>query len=261
MKISIYNKYKEDFSTVINNLFENIENLEKEIKNINLESVLSLDIGQSSVWKLKSEIIKYFQYNNGALGYDIFLIRYILYQLLIYIFIVKEKNISEKEKNTCRLEIEVRFYFFLNCIYNFKEKLEKFFKISVERNRISFEDTILSEDGKRNARGLFNESYIKIKDYCDARGCIVHDVYELKYNLIKNEIKIYTSKFNLSNENITGRGNREYCFNLNYSELINLVEDMEIIRKKTIEFLSDINNFVLEDLISKFKGEGGAYLF
>lgn len=261
MKISIYNKYKEDFSKVINNLFENIENLEKEIKNINLESVFSFDIGKSSVWQLKSEIIKYFQNNNGALGYDIFLIKYILYQLLTYIFIVKEKDLSVEEKNTCRLEIEVRFYFFLNCIYNFKEKLEKFFKISVEGNRISFEDTILSENGKRYARELFNESYVKIKDYCDARGCIVHDIYELKYDLIKNEIIISTSKFKLSNENITGRGNRKYYFNLNYSELISLVEDMEIIRKKTIEFLSDINNFVLEGLISKFKDARGGYLF
>jgi len=261
MEISIYNKYKEDFSTATNNLFENIENLEKEIKNINLESVFSLNISQSSVWKLKSEIIKYFQYNNGALGYDIFLIKYILYQLLIYIFIVKEKNISEEEKNTCRLEIEVRFYFFLNCIYNFKEKLEKFFRISVKRKRISFKDTILSEDGKRDARRLFNESYIKIKDYCDARGCLVHNIYELKYDLQKNEIKIYTSKFKLSNENITGRGNREYIFNLNHSELINLVEDMQFIRRKTAEVLSKMNNFVLEDLISKFKGKSGDYLF
>ncbi|NQT67160.1 MAG: hypothetical protein HQ569_06255 [Actinobacteria bacterium] len=243
MKISIYNKYKEDFSTVINNLFENIENLEKEIKNINLKSVFSFDIGQSSIRKLKSEIIKYFQHNNGALGYDIFLIKYILRQILIYIFIVKEKNLSVKEKNTCGLEIEVRFYFFLNCIYNFKEKLENFFIISVERNRISFEDTILSEDGKRYARRLFNESYVKIKDYCDARGCLVHDIYELKYDLVKNEIKIYTSKFKLSNENITGRGNRKYYFNLNHSELINLVEDMQIIRKKTIEFGS-VTDFV-----------------
>ena len=46
MQESLYYKYKEDFSDKISKMFEKIDELEKEIKNINTVEPLSLDIGR-----------------------------------------------------------------------------------------------------------------------------------------------------------------------------------------------------------------------
>ena len=265
MQGSLFNKYEGDFLDRTNKIFKEINKLEEEIRNIDIKKKFTLDITELSIDKLKREITQYFQYNNGSLGFDIILIEYILRQLLIYIYITKEKKLSEKEKNTCSFEIEIRFYFFLNCIFKFKEKLEEFFNISENKGKaISFRaDTILSDNGKKCILELFNESYKKIKDYCDARCYIVNDIYELRYNILKNEINISSSKFNLSEKNISGRGKRKYSFILNDKELANLVEEMQKIRKETIIILLDAKkNINIQKLINKFKnGNKGVYSF
>jgi len=260
----LFNKYKKDFSDRISKIFEGIDKLEKEILNINIKKNFTLDISQLSIDELKREIIKYFQYNNGSLGFDIILIKYTLKEILKYIYLTEEKKLSEEEKNTCSLELKVRFYFFLNCIYNFKEKLESFFNISDNKGKgISFKnDTILSNNGKKYISELFNKSYEKIKDYCGARGSIVHGIYEIKYNILKNEINISTSKFNLSEENISGKVKRKYSFVLNDKKLVKLVEEMQKIRKKIIMFLLNTKkNIDLKKLTDKFKNGKGIYKF
>jgi hypothetical protein len=265
MKGSLFNKYEEDFLDRTEKIFERINKLEEEIRNIDIENIFTFDSTELSIDKLKREITLYFQYNNGSLGFDIILIEYILRQLLIYIYITKEKDLTEKEKNTCSFEIEVRFYFFLNSIFNFKEKLEEFFNISENKGKtITFKpDTILSDNGKRCILKLFKESYKIIKDYCDARCCIVHDIYALRYDVLKNEINIVASKFNLSEKNISGRAKRKYSFILNDKTLANLVEEMQKIRKETIIILLDTKkNINIQKLTNKFiNDDKGVYSF
>lgn len=60
---------------------------------------------------------------------------------------------------------------------------------------------------------------------------------------------------------LTNNKFNNYKINLDYLKLINLIEEMQLMRKRTIEFLSDINNFVLKDLVSKFKGEKRVHQF
>lgn len=261
MKIPIYEKYKNNFSEKIGDLFKNVEKLEEEIRNIKIETGFSLDSKESALYELNREIIKYFQFNNGSLGFDIFLIKYVLYQMLIFTHIVKEIKLSKEEKNTCLLEINVRFYFFLNSIYNLKEKLEKFFNID-ENNNSFKKDTILLENGKNHIIKIFIKFYKEIKKYCDARCDLVHDTYVINYDPAKNEINISTSKFDLSDKNIVGRGKKKYTFSLNDKELINLIEEIQETRKKIINFFLNIESLInLEKLVSKFKDKNGVYNF
>lgn len=254
MKESLYYKYREDYSDKIARLFEKIEELEKEIQGINTDiSFKDICVEELAIRNFKWEITKYFQYNNGSLGFDIVLIKYILHDLLLYIYIVKEKELSEEGKNTCKFEIEIRFCFFLNHIYNFKEKFEIFFKIK--------DENILTSLGKELVSKLFNKSYKKIKKYCDARGALVHGIYDLCYNILKNEIKISSSKFNLSDVNIVGQKIEQHVFVLEDVELVRLVEEIQELRKKSIEILLDIdNNIDKKKLIYKFR-DGKGYTF
>ena len=146
----------------------------------------------------------------------------------------------------------MRFYLFLNCIYNLKEKLEIFFCFNKD-----FEKNILSEQGKEKILKLFKENYKKIEKFCLARGYIVHDIYRIKYNISKNEINIGCSNFNLSADDLT-INKPKMVLSLDENILINLVEEIQILRKKTIEFLYDFkNNIDLKKLKNKFKYDKG----
>jgi len=190
------------------------------------------------------------------MGYDIFLIRYLLFDILLYLNILKDKTLNEDEKYTCALEIEVRFYFFLNCIYNFKEKFTKYFNYNQKNKTI--EKSILNDCGQQNVLKLFDVFYKKIKDYCIARSYIVHDIYNIKYNDKKNEIYISCTSFDLSDDNLNGRIKNRYVISLDANKLVQLVENMQTIRKKVIELVYDIkNNINLEKLKFKFKDDKG----
>ncbi|MHB8277507.1 MAG: hypothetical protein ACYDIA_07635 [Candidatus Humimicrobiaceae bacterium] len=262
MRESLFCRYQEDFSDKISEVFKKIDELELEIENIDIPPTTSASVTELSIGKVKNEIMLYFKYGNGSLSFDIALIKHILYELLIYIYIIKEKELSEEEKETCRYEIEKRFYFFLNCIYNFKEKLEKFFCLRSGKGKPSFKsNSILTENGKKDVLKLIEDSYIKIRNYCEARGDIVHDIYILRYDIQENKINESSSKFNLSEDNIIGQIRKVRKFILDDKKLAGLVEELQKIRKEVIEILLDTKrNIDLKKLIDKFKS-GKGYLF
>ena len=255
MEVPIYNRYIENYSNRISKLFEEIDKFEEDIHNIDIHEDFVIDSKKLAIKELKNEIIKYIQYNNGSLGFDVVLVKYMLKQLLGYIYILKEEKLSEEEINTCYFEIEVRIYFLLNCIYNFREKIKILFRVK-KYSKID-NNNILKEEIK--IIGLLKEFFEKIKKYCDARDKIVHYIYEIKLDKLENKINIFISKFNLSKDSIFDK-NENYPeeVTLKDLDLIAVVVEMQKIRKNIIEFLLDVeNNINTEELKNKFKKEKG----
>lgn len=242
MKKSLFNTYYKEYSNRISKNLESIDKISDELKNIKFKNIINYS----------HEIMKYFQYSNGSAGNDIFVIRYLLHELLFYIYLVQEKNITEEEQNTCQIEIETRFYFLLNCIYNIKEKFEKFFDIKIcKKKDIDFKTSILNEPAKNIILELFKNSYKAIKDYCEARRYIVHGIYDIEYNISKNEIYVSCSTFDFS-ENHNNEEETK-VFNLEDKKLISLVEGIQQMLKNTLEIISDTKNIDLGKLRIKKK--------
>jgi len=265
MEVSIYNKYKEIYLSRISKMFEVIDNLEEDIQNIDINANFEFDFNKNSTFdpkklairELKSEIVKYIQYNNGSLSFDIVLIKYMLKQLLVYTYILKEQKLSKEEINTCKFEIGVRIYFLLNCIYNFREKIKRFFTIEIKKGFRIRDDNILKE--KEEISGLLKEFFNRIKKYCDARDEIVHDIYEIKYDKLENKISINTSKFDLSKKNVINKNSIKEI-SLEDTSLINIVTKMQETRKYILKFLLNTeNNINIEELKNKFKKEKGYF--
>lgn len=250
---SLYCKYKSKFNEKLSKKLKKIEEMEKDINNVKFDYDNYPDTTTECALKFKyfPEIYRYFQINDDSLGYDIYIIKYLLCDILIYIYITKYEKLSEEKINICANEIEIRFYLFLNCIYNFKEKFEKFFEYK------NLRDSILTDTGTRAILNLFNKTYPVIKDYCLGRKHLVHDIYSLRYNKSKNEINIICSNFDLSINNLINDKDK-LVLSLDEKILINLVEELQILRKKTIEILYDVEkNINLEKLKNKFKqGKG-----
>lgn len=258
MKKSLYDTYKKEFTKKVSKKLENIYQLEDKIQNINIIYKGSNRTYELIInFKYSMEIRKYFQFSNGSVGCDMFIIIYLLHQLLIYIYTVQEKNLTKEEQDTISLEIETRFYFLLNCIYNIKEKLKKFFNISITNGKINFKNSVLTDLGKNAILNLFNKSYRIIEKYCLARGDIVHDIYTLTYNISKNEIYVSSSIFDFSEDYLIGKNKKIHTFPLEGKELISIIEEIQKMRKKTIEILCNINNINLEKLAIKFKNGKG----
>lgn len=237
-------------------MLENIDQLEDEILNIKIEysgpnKIHEIIIG----FKYSSEIKRYFQYSNGSIGYDMYIIRDLLYTLLCYVYIAQEQKLTDAEQDTCSLEIERNFYFLLSCIYNFKEKYEKFFNI--RKNKIDLSNSVLTQLGKEAVLELNSKYYEITEDYCLARDHIVHDIYNLKYEISTNNIFVSHSIFNLSDDQLFNKKRYRKKFNLKDQKLVELVEEIQKIRKKTVEILSDINNIDLEKLARKFLDKKG----
>jgi hypothetical protein len=260
---SFYEKYLDKYSDRNGKLIENIYKLDDEIRNIKVKGY-KLDFNNLDLEKkvkdlafseLKKEIRMYFQYNNGSLGFDIAIIISILKKLLILIFVITEEKLKEDEINNCKLEIAVEFYFFTNCIYNFREKIKEFFRIKYFKKNREFlfsEETIL--DKPQEFLKILIENFNKLEEYCSARNSITHGIYEIIYNNRSNKIKVIRSKFNLSRKNIITKNN-DFSTEIILEDLrlIEVVEEMQKIRKKIICYLLDLENNINENyLIEKF---------
>lgn len=201
---SLRDTYAKEYTDKIAKMFDTINQLQDENHKIRVEYEGSNKSHEIIIkFKYSSEIMRYFQFVNGSIGYDMFVIKYLLHSLLLYIYIAQEKQLDEAQQATCSLEIEKDFYFFLNCIYNFKEKYEKFFRI--KKNKLDLNESVLSQEGKNIVLELNDKFYNLTKDYCLARNHIVHDIYTLKYDISTNTIFVSYSIFDLSNDRLINK--------------------------------------------------------
>lgn len=254
MKKSLWNTYEKEYSYRVSKLLKDIDQLEDEIQNIKIEYCGLNKIHKIIInLKYSSEIKRYFQCSNGSIGYDMYIIRVLLYTLLCYIYIAQEKKLTDAKQDTCSIEIERNFYFLLSCIYNFKEKYKKFFNIiGKNKNKIDLSKSVLTRLGKDSVLELNSIFYKVTKKYCLARDHIVHDIYTLKYNISTNQIFISYSIFDLSDAQLINKKQDRMVFDLEDRELVRIVEEIQKIRKKTVKILSNINNIDLEKLARKF---------
>lgn len=253
MEKSLWDTYEKECSCKVSKLLENIEQLEDEIQNIKIEYIGPNEIHKIIInFKYSPEIKRYFQCSNGSIGYDMYIIKDLIYTLLCYVYIAQEKKLTDSKQDTCSFEIERNFYFLLSCIYNLKEKYKKFFNINITNNKIYLNKSVLTKLGKDSILVLISKFYKAIKDYCIARGYIVHDIYTLKYGISTNNIFVSHSIFNLSDDQLFNKKQYGKKFNLKDQKLVELVEEIQKTRKKTIEILSDVNNIDLEKLARKF---------
>jgi hypothetical protein len=251
MSESLLNQYIEEYSSQVADLFDAFLQLNDEIEDMEVKftGIEKKYLGVS--WKYSMEIDRYIQSSQDSLGNDVFVARYNLFFLLIYMHIIQEKELNETDYERCVVEIESRFYVFLNCIYNIKEKLERLFNIN-DKNK-DLHDSVLTNLGKKSVLSLFKKSYSEIKEYCNARAHIVHDIYQLHYDKTKNCINISYSVFDLSEDRLAKRKKKKYTFFLN--ELIEVLEKIQILRKEVVIILSNVNNINLDKLKDKFFNE------
>lgn len=258
MKKSLWDTYEKECSCRVSKLLENIEQIEDEIQNIKIEYIGPNEIHKIIInFKYSPEIKRYFQCSNGSIGYDMYVIKDLLYTLLCYIYIAQEKKLTDSKQETCSFEIERNFYFLLSCIYSLKEKYKIFFNINIKNNKIYLKKSVLTKLGKDYILVLISKFYKVIKDYCLTRDYIVHDIYTLKYDISTNNILVSHSIFDLSNNQLINKKQDRMVFNLEDRKLVRLVEEIQKIRKKAVEILSNINNIDLEKLTRKFLDEKG----
>jgi len=93
MEKSLWDTYEKECSCRVSKLLENIEQIEDEIQNIKIEYIGPNEIHKIIInFKYSPEIKRYFQCSNGSIGYDMYIIKDLLYTLLCYIYIAQEKN-------------------------------------------------------------------------------------------------------------------------------------------------------------------------
>lgn len=230
---SIISKYQNDFPPIPTKDFWNITN--------------------QSIAKLNRIVRDYIVFQNGFIGNDYYLLRYSAYNLLLYSEITISEDLTENEHNICQLEIETWFYFFLNCIYNIKEKFEKFVNFNTSECRL--ENNILTEEGEKKILNLFKNIFMDISKWCNARGEIVHDNYTIRYDREKQKVIISCFAFNLSTDKIKGKN--RFDFQMTTLEIKKVLESIYYLIDEFLEIMKNTDNIDTQKLKQKFISEDG----
>lgn len=260
--MNLRDKYQEEFniSLSIANLYQALNDLQNDINNISLPEPIKSNFGENIPFAMFwFNIEKTFIYCNGGIGYDMFLCKQHLSHMNTYWWILLNKKLNEKEKETCTVEIEHHFYILLNCIYNAKEKWLRLFdkkkdkpiKISVLKNR---------------CYGLFNSEintlYTNIDFLCKARHCLVHDISSIRFISSSNVVAITKSIYNLSTNNLYEELKKKVIYKFKIEDILAAIVKMEESRKKILSYLADPNNIDDKLLLSKYYNQSeNKYVF
>ena len=195
-----------------------------------------------------------FVFGNSFIGNDYFLLRYSAAQLNQYLQVVENENLSTKQYDTCRLEIEALFYQFLSWIYNIKEKLEIFLCWDSKKNCLR--DTVLTAVGEDAIIKIFNDLYTVIVEYCNARNACTHNTYALDYLVEKQAFRVSCFAFTLSTHQISQeqkeRAKLSFTFPATVKQNNALVSAIHKALSDILNMLSDLDNVQLRRLQDKF---------
>lgn len=251
MTWDLWNKYENEFVDEIEKHLEQIKFAQNKIDKLTFcypENIVGLNkIIYSLYW---SQIQHFFIYCNGGLGYDVFVARRFLSYMLLYWLILTKKTNKDNDVEKCCAEIETAFYIFLNCIYNIKEKWHEFLNTTIEKNAILY--SILNLDGRKIVLDNLNLLYKEIKELCNARNYLVHDVYKIRYNLKKDSILISRSKFTLSENNVASKIAEKEIYNFKVLDAISCFHGLEKQRYELLTTLSNSDYIDIEKLKSKY---------
>ena len=257
-------RYSEKYNDQIQSVFDEINKYEDDIRGIdfkNLENEDILTVNRLLYWKLSQILDGYLKSGNGFLGNDMFLVINNACKLLLYELIIINEQLSKEEQKTCELEIEMAFYFLLNCIYNAKEKFNIFTNFKKENNTWKISDSILKDNNLvKSCENKLSDCYKNIKEYCDARNDIVHNNYSLNYDKESNSMKISCFSFDLSQNKVNGgKKKKVYSFLVAEKELIKPIMVLQRLRKYIIEIISDLNNIDMQKYKSKYVDDNGGF--
>ena len=243
---------KKKYSPIVQKHFENIEllpevNLTGKNDFSKRAKTYSKQIVDLVLWKYKS-ILDNFVFGNSFIGNDYYLLKYTSYQLLIYWYILAKEELSNNHTSTCKLEIESQFYFFINCIYNIKEKFETF--TNFQHKRIV--GTILLDSCAHALEEIYDLSYSHLEKYCRARGYAVHRTYAMSYDPEMTMMYISCFAFTLSEEALQKVETEKIRFKITPPKIIDAVKSVFGLTEGVLDLLKDLKNIDHNKLISKF---------
>lgn len=203
------------------------------------------------IWKYR-DILDSFIFGNSFIGNEYFILRYTVYKLLLYWYIIKNELLSNDGINACKLEIETQFYFYLNCIYNLKEKFEQF--VNYQSKNKELENTILKDYACRQLLDIFNRHYKILDEYCKARSYIVHKTFSIQYILDKNKINVSCFSFKLTSDHIDKDASNQpvLLFDIDPENIIIPVKDIYELIIECLDIFRQIINIDFPKLMNKY---------
>lgn len=220
---------------------------------------LSLDSMSIEDWafhKLETTILQYIAVGNGFIGKDYYILRQCTFQLLIHLMILKQEKPHDNDLKWLEVEISRYFYYFLNSIYNIKEKFESFAGCEIKNSKLDFDSSVLSLQGRELINELFIETYGILGECCEVRCELVHGNYNMSYDLNSNTITISLFSFNLSTN--PGEADiKRYNFSLDIQNILNIVKSIYNLRNKFYNIIKDRNSIDAEKLLNKFREKDG----
>jgi len=195
-----------------------------------------------------ARILDSLAYGNSFVGNDYFILRYMTNELLLYWRVLRNEDLTESQANSCRLEIETYFYFYLNCIYNLKSKFEAL--VGFENNKVP--SVVLNDDATERLHGYFKAAYPKIGRHCEARRYVVHGTYELKLLTETGKIMLSCSHYDLLPANVYEVPSKKMEFDLSDTEIIAPVASIYSLTTEVLETLRNLDNVNVEKLAAKF---------
>jgi hypothetical protein len=187
-------------------------------------------------------------YGNSFIGKDFFVLRYTSFELLLYWHILSKEGLTEDDTNSCILEVETHFYFYLNAIYNLKEKFESL--VGMRKGRIA--DLILNANATGRLEALYDNAYSGLSKACTARGHIVHGIYGMEVLKEKGAIVVYCSPYDLLPADVYGFQNTALEFSLSDREILQPVRLIHDLTESVLEILANLDNVDAEKLALKF---------
>jgi len=193
-------------------------------------------------------ILSTFIFGNSFIGNEFYTLHYISYNIMLYWYILTSEPLSSKEQDSCKLEIKTYFYFFLNCIYNIKEKFEYF----VNYDKIKEGGSILTSSSVDKLLNIFNNSYKPLKDYCIARGYIVHGAFSIDYIDNEHKFNISHSTFSLSQINLNEISSKPIFIMIDPENIKLVLSTITTLILESIDIFKNLLNIDFDKLMNKF---------
>ena len=236
-------KYEQQIFTITHNEYEVVDESKNFISS--LDDIFAL--------KINSSISKYFRCINGFIGYDYLLLQSTVFDVLYY-HLIKYEKLEDNINKTRKVELGISFSLFINIIYSIKNKYLYFIGCESNNGKLKFNNSILSEIGKKKIMVIFKKSYNLIGKYCEARNILVHSTYDIEIN-DNDEILFKLSSFNLRSEKETIK-NTNISFKITKEEIRNVLNALYLLRIEYISVISDKTNIDLAKMKEKYSNNG-----
>jgi hypothetical protein len=199
------------------------------------------------LWKYE-RILDSLVYGNSFIGNDYFVLRYVAYELLLFWTIFATGLLSEQEADWAKIEVETKFYLYLNCIYNIKEKFERLTNL----HKGEMKNTVLEDGCPEKLLLLFKEAYQKLEKPCEARRLTVHGVYEITLIADKKLLRVASSSYDLLSQSAYEQKETKLEFLINSDAVLEPVAAIHHLTSEVLSLLSNLDNVDPERLATKF---------